>query len=129
MIEELERILCSHPGLSSKEKQEIFDKVKAQQKKIDKLEHNISVRDQVELWPTWKIKAIDSFTIMKGGIFDRLFKAEDKLTAANTLIDQVKELIKEGGCGCCEIFETGEIEKCVSCEAIAAIEAFEGGRG
>lgn len=46
---------------------------------IRDLKHNISVRDKIELWPTWKIKGVDSYRLIKGSILDRLFNAEDEI--------------------------------------------------
>jgi len=61
---------------------------------IQKLKHDISVRDQIEQWPTWKITGCDSYTIVKGSILDRLIIAEDELKAALDEVERLKGLIQ-----------------------------------
>lgn len=54
----------------------IADRLKSLSDKNQQLKHTLSVIDVIDMWPLWKILAVDSFTLKKGSILDRYIECD-----------------------------------------------------
>jgi len=74
--------------------QELEQQIKELEKESARLTYRQMVNDKIDMWPTWKIRAIDSFTLKKGSLLDRLIIAEKQLTANKATMAAVEENMK-----------------------------------